>query len=81
MSDDEIDVVMVQVTRGFADKVLANPGGLRLWMPDKRATGTEMPLGVWHTKAVYNDNPGDRPIYRFRKNVEKLFEHPKAKVG
>jgi hypothetical protein len=72
----EVDMILVQVPKGFAQKFLANPGGLRVWLRDTwGATLTEVPLGVWHTKGVYDENPKEgRPIYHIGTKLEKLAE-------
>ena len=66
MSDDEIDVVIIQISRAFAEKVHANPGGLRVWL--RSADGVvpfpEVPAGVWLGTAVYNQGAG---IYQMPK--------------
>jgi hypothetical protein len=47
----EVDMILVQVPKGFAQKFLANPGGLRVWLRDSGgATLTEVPLGGDHRR-------------------------------
>ena len=65
MSGDEIEVVIIQVTREFAEKVHANPRGLRVWVHGAESVRPfpEIPGAVWHGTAVYNNNPA-QPSYR-----------------
>jgi hypothetical protein len=62
MSGDEIDVMIVQISRELAEKVHANPEGLRIRLCDSAGVVRfpEKPAGVWLGTAVYNSIEGQR---------------------
>jgi hypothetical protein len=80
-AEEEINVIVIEVNRAFAEKVHANPGGLRVWLHGANGMPrTEMPAGIWLGTAVYKDIAGQR-VGTYRMPTAERVYPKKASVG
>jgi hypothetical protein len=63
---DEVDVVIIQIDHELAEKVHANPEGLRVWLAGDAVPFPKKPAAMWQGTAIYN-------------RAEKLWQMPRAK--